>query len=86
MCMTHDLVGCSVYRRCEAKSSVMSITAGKSHSLLGMRTISSAHVGFQYEHLLMRDQALTPPISQEGGGCTACIMVQKVSLLVAVLV
>ena len=32
------------------------------------------------------DQALTPPISQEGGGCTACIMVQKVSLLVALLV
>ena len=45
MCKTHDLVGCSVYRLCEAKSSVMSIMACRSHSLLAMITISSAHVG-----------------------------------------
>ena len=45
MCKTHDLVGCSAYRLCGAKSSVMSIMACMSHSLLAMRTISSAHVG-----------------------------------------
>ena len=33
----------------------------------------------------MRDQALNPPISPEGGGCKACIVVQKVSLLVELL-
>ena len=32
----------------------------------------------------MRDQALNPPISPEGGGCKACIVVQKVSLLVII--